>query len=155
MRRTFLPLSLIFVVLAAFGAWTLGVHPGAPPLPGTETAAIAPVAPHLDTADETWHLQPVPPIAASGHARTRRPAPEPAPAPDWSALRLGVATAPGPAVVAVATAPAELEIAMSARERRALIAAARDPDGQPAPRGYRPGIAVIIPGGSSSDGVCR
>jgi hypothetical protein len=159
MRRTLLPLSLIFVVLVAFGAWTLGVRPGAStrvhPLPGVERTAIAPTAPRLDTADETWHLMPLPPAAAAAHLPGRRPVLETTPAPDWSALRLDVAAAPSPTVVAVATAPAELEIAMSARERRALIAAARDPEGPPPPRGYRPGIAVIIPGGSSSDGVCR
>ena len=160
MRRFLLPLSLILVALAAFGSWMLGARPGgagrAPLDSPAAPAAVALNAPRLDSADETWHLSLPPPVAATERRHARRPevATE---GPDWSALRLGVAAvaSPAPVAVAAATRPAELEIAMSEHERRALIASAREPESLGPPRGYRPGIAVIIPGGSSSDGVCR
>jgi hypothetical protein len=154
MRRTLLPLSLIIVALAGFAAWMLVARPGAAARDTrVAPATVATALPSDDTASETWQLS-LPPVTAPAPKRVVRPAPE----PDWSALSVGVAIAASPstASLAVATpAPAELAIAMSARERRALIASAREPESPPGPRGYRPGIAVIVPGGSSSDGVCR
>lgn len=157
MRRSLLPLGLILVALAGFAAWTLVARPGAADrdtrVATAVSAAVATAIPSDDTAAETWQLS-VPPIAAPAPQPVVRPAPE----PDWSALRMGVATGASPATasLAVATpAPAELAIAMSARERRALIASAREPESPAGPRGYRPGIVVIVPGGSSSGGVCR
>ncbi len=79
-------------------------------------------------------------------------------ATDWAALSSGVATiGVAPAAIASSAQPAELATAMSDRERRALLASVRtgEPEGLPGPQGYRPGIAVIVPGGSMSDGVCR
>ncbi len=159
MRRIVLPLSLIVVGLAGFAAWSFVLRPA-----GTRVApAISTVAPVAtasllrDTAAETWRLTTAPVVIPERPSPTRRVVAEPA--LDWSTLSAGVAAAgPNPATATLALAtpsPAELDIAMTARERRALIASAREPDSPPGPRGYRPGIAVIIPGGSSSDGVCR
>jgi hypothetical protein len=147
-------LVLTLVALAVATAWTLEqrLRPADPA--ATRAPGVAPAAqPTLDTAEETWHL----PAPVAAPAPPRAASRVPTPAPDWSALRadVAVATAPAPAQVALATPPAELEIALSARERRALIASAREAEGAGTPRGYRPGIAVIIPGGSSTDGVCR
>ena len=154
MRRLFIPLALIAVALAGFGAWSLHArsqanHDTRLDVPNGTLASN----PRLDTAVETWRIPP---------AIVPAPAPRPVtrvvePAPDWSTLHAGIASATaGPTVsLASAPSPAELDVAMSARERHALIASAREPEGLPGPRGYRPGIAVIIPGGSSSDGVCR
>ena len=159
MRRILLPLGLFLVALAALGTWMLGARPGGtrdvPLVASALPATVAVTVPRLDSADETWHLPVPPPVAATERPRARRPALA-TEATDWSALRLGVTAvaSPEPAAAAVMR-PAELEIAMSAHERRALIAAAREPESLGPPRGYRPGIAVIIPGGSSSDGVCR
>ena len=158
MRRILLPLSLILVALAAFAAWTLVARPGAAArdtrVASAAPAAVATALPGDDTASETWQLS-LPPVTAPAPQRVVvRAAPE----PDWSALSVGVATAASPTTVSLAVAtpaPADLAISMSARERRALIASAREPESSPAPRGYRPGIAVIVPGGSVSDGVCR
>lgn len=158
MRRIVLPLSLIVVGLAGFAAWSFVLRPA-----GTRVApAISTVAPVAtasllrDTAAETWRLTTAPVVIPERPSPTRRVVAEPA--LDWSTLSAGVAAAEGSADASVALAtpsPAELEFAMSARERRALIASAREPDSPPGPRGYRPGIAVIIPGGSGSDGICR
>ena len=157
MRRTLIVLTLVALTAAA-AAWTLEVRSRTAP---SDVLSAAPPAvsalPSADTGDQLWQLpayveSPEPPRATS----PRRAA---APAPDWSALRVDVAgsAAPAPTTVslAIATPPAELEIAMSARERRALIASAREAETPGTPRGYRPGIAVVVPGGSSADGVCR
>lgn len=157
-RRTLLALTLV-ALTAAVAAWTLEVRSRPAPLDFLPTAPVVAVAPlpSADTGDQVWHLpEYVEEPAARPLAQPRRAT---VPAPDWSALRVDVAgaTAPAPAPLslAIATPPAELEIAMSARERRALIASAREAEMPGTPRGYRPGIAVIVPGGSSADGVCR
>jgi len=111
--------------------------------------------PSRDDAREVWSI-PAPELRAA-------PAPVPSPRPDatrWAALSLGVtdvSVAPVASLVAAAGRPAELDAPMSAHERRALLAGARngEPDGLPAPQGYHPGIAVIVPGGANSDGICR
>lgn len=116
----------------------------------TRVAAPPAVLPAAgDIAVETWRIPAPRPVVAPAPRRVE-------PAPDWSALRLSVAAiAPAGTPATRAGAPSGLEVAMSARERRALIATAREPEGLPSPEGYRPGIAVIVPGGSMSDGVCR
>ncbi|MEO6463860.1 MAG: hypothetical protein ABIP29_12375 [Candidatus Eisenbacteria bacterium] len=160
MRRILLPLGMITVALVGFVAWMLVARDGASTrdagVASAVPVAVVTVTPSRDTASETWRVALPPETAPPAPRRAIRPAPDPA--PDWSALRAGVATPPGPATVSLALAtpaPAELAFAMSARERRALIASAREPVTPPGPRGYRPGIAVIVPGGSTSDGVCR
>lgn len=158
MRQTVLPLSLVLVAIAGFAAWALVARPGAGDRAALPEKAVTALAPGHDTAAETWRLSSLPVVPPRRPAPTPRAVPEPsdAPAPDWSALRVEVAPiAPVSAGLATATAPAELEFAMSARERRALIASARDPESPPGPHGYRPGIAVVVPGGSTSGGVCR
>ena len=153
-RRTVLALTLVALTAAA-AAWTLEVRSRPAPTDFLPTAPAVAVAslPSADTGDQVWHLpeyveEPAPRPLATPRRVT-------VPAPDWSALRVDVAGAPAPVSLAIATPPAELEIAMSARERRALIASAREAETPGTPRGYRPGIAVIVPGGSSADGVCR
>lgn len=151
--------TLLFVVGASLAlllaaAW-LVVTQAAPllsqnnPAPTRVAAQPAALPVASDVAVETWRI-PVPrAVVASTPRRVEA-------APDWSALRLPVAVvAPAGTPVTLASAPSGLDVAMSSRERRALIATAREPDGLPSPEGYRPGIAVIVPGGSMSDGVCR
>lgn len=103
-----------------------------------------------DVASEPWRIVAPKPQGAPPPARVE-------PAPDWTAFSLPVAdpNTVAPATVALASAPSGLDVPMSSRERKALIATAREPEGLPSPEGYRPGIAVIVPGGSMSDGVCR
>jgi hypothetical protein len=152
-RSFLLAFGLATVAVAGLATWR-AQQAGAP----TATIAPAPVAVTTpvatDQAEVTWHA-PLPPVAPAPPApKVAVRAPEAAPA-DWSALSLGVAPATAAIAPAPDAAPADLAIAMSARERRALIASAREPDGPAAPMGYRPGIAVIVPGGSHTDGVCR
>jgi hypothetical protein len=158
-RRSLLALTLVALTAAAV-AWTLEVRSrsAAPDfLPAAPPAVAAGAHPSLDTGEAVWHM----PAYDEAPRSPRAEAPErvPVPAPDWAALRVDVAgaatPAPAPVSLALATPPAELEVAMSARERRALIASAREAELPGTPRGYRPGIAVIVPGGSSADGVCR
>lgn len=158
MRRIVLPLSLIVVGLAGFAAWPSVLRPtGTRIAPATAPAApIVTGRPLRDTAAETWRLSTAPVVLRERPSRVRQLVAEPA--TDWSTLSAGVAQGPNPSTATLALAtpsPAELDIAMTARERRSLIASAREPDSPPGPRGYRPGIAVIIPGGSGSDGICR
>jgi hypothetical protein len=153
-RSSLLAFGLAAVAVAGLATWR-AQQPGAPSatIESPPATAATPVA--ADQAHVAWHA-PLPPVAP---APTAPPvavrAPEEAASADWSALSLGVAPASAAIAPAPDAAPADLAIAMSARERRALIASAREPDGPVAPMGYRPGIAVIVPGGSHTDGVCR
>lgn len=145
-----LTVSALFATAVGLWAWR-SPRVGAGPATPTETPLhVASV----DQASTAWRLAvPVPDPAPTPVA-----VPAVEPTTDWAALAIGIvpATAASAAPTALAAAtPADLEIAMSARERRALIASAREPVGEPAPEGYRPGIAVIVPGGSQTDGVCR
>lgn len=158
MRRTFLfVLPLLFVTLAGFGVWSLVARPNGAKH-ATRVDASVPstgiaIARQGDTAFETWNM-PTPIVEPERPPVAVRPAVEPQ--PDWSALRADIAVADANvAAMNLASAPAEVEIAMSTGERKALIASAKDPGMGPGPRGYRPGIAVIVAGGSSSGGVCR
>jgi hypothetical protein len=113
-----------------------------------DAGGVREVAISTDVATQTWSLE-APLVAAD-------PVSSPVPVVDWSALSVGVAAARAPETrMATAAAPAELAVAMSAGERRALIAAAHDDGSLPSPEGYRPGIVVIVPAGSGSDGICR
>ena len=155
MRRPFLYLlPLLLIVPAGFGAWALHARQDtrATRLETAPTGAST-FARNSDTAVEAWNM-PIPTLEPERPPVAARPVVEPV--PDWSALRADVAVVEAnvPAVAST-TAPAEMEIAMSARERRALIASAKEGEMGPGPRGYRPGIAVIVPGGSTSGGVCR
>ena len=158
MRRPILiALPLLLVTLAGFGAWSLVARHGdanhATRVAAAKSTSAATIARTGDTALQTWNI-PTPIVVPDPAPIAARPVVEPA--PDWSALRADVAVVDAnvPAV-ATASAPAEMEIAMSDGERRALIASAKDPGMGPGPRGYRPGIAVIVAGGSTSGGVCR
>jgi len=155
MRRPFLYLlPLLLIVPAGFGAWALlARHDSRATRLDAAPIGMSTFARNSDTAVETWNM-PLPALEPEAPPVTARPVVEPA--PDWSALRADVAAVDAnvPAVAST-TAPAEMEIAMSARERRALIASAKEGEMEPGPRGYRPGIAVIVPGGSTSGGVCR
>jgi len=115
----------------------------------TRVAAVA----SRDEATQRWVIPaPAPEV---------RVAPRPTPVvdpTDWSALSLGVSGVAPAATVATADArPAELANSMSERERRMVLATVRssEPEGLPSPQGYTPGIVVLVPGGASSDGICR
>ena len=152
--------ALPLLALAAVGLWS--AQASRPAADG----ASSPVTPRpiaaRDQASTAWRMPAlaVAPTPVARKVAPPSPAPlDPAPAPDWSHLALGVApaaAATAPAIVlSPAEAPADLAIAISPRERRMLIASARDSEQSPAPEGYRPGIAVIVPGGSRTDGICR
>ena len=106
-----------------------------------------------DEATQTWVI----PAPAPEVRVAPRPAPTVDPT-DWSALSLGVSGVAPVATLATANArPAELANSMSERERRMVLASVKsgEPEGLPSPQGYTPGIVVLVPGGGSSDGICR
>ncbi|MGH7725900.1 MAG: hypothetical protein ACREOU_10790 [Candidatus Eiseniibacteriota bacterium] len=154
---TLLALVLVTVTALALAGWWWAVQsaPRHSSRAATQTATLAIV--NADQPTQAWPMI-VPDQVADANDRPT-PAPKLDPEPNWSALALGIADTgvPATAVHAVASgaAPADLEVPLSPAERGRLMAAAREPEAPPAPHGYVPGIVVYVPGGASSDGVCK
>ena len=152
-RPTQIAVAAIMLLLTA-AAWfaasraALPTSRAATNLDASRVAAV----PSRDEAMQTWI------IPAPTEVRiTPRPVPKVDPT-DWSALSLGVAgVAPVATLATSAARPAELATAMSENERRMLLASVKsgEPEGLPSPQGYTPGIVVIVPASSGSDGICR
>lgn len=153
-RHRAITLFMLLALLTVAGVLFF-VNKGNPRMSRTETHVRYS---SVDVPSAPW-VMPEPletPIARATH----QPASTKAEAPglDWSALSLGVSDAQAavlaPATGSEAASPAEINVALSREERGRLIAAARDAESGPAPAGYRPGIATLVPAGSG-DGICR
>ena len=106
-----------------------------------------------DFATQVWSITPPP----TPEVRVAPPTPVVEPT-DWSSLSLGVTgVAPVTTLATSHARPAELANSMTDSERRMVLASVRsgEPEGLPSPQGYTPGIVQIVPGGASSDGICR
>ncbi len=147
-------IALVSALLLLFAvAWFAASRAALPSRSASSDGATRVAVTSRDEATQRWVISPPAPEA--------RVAPRPTPfvdPTDWSALSLGVSPVAPTAAAATANArPAELANSMSERERRMVLASVKngEPEGLPAPQGYTPGIVVLVPASSGSDGICR
>lgn len=151
-------LGALVLVAAAVALTALGPFHAKKSRPQS-AAPLPSVAFSTDRSDMTWPLLvPEPAPRASDKPALR---PEKSPEPNWKGLSLSVAEAGVPstptAQLALVDRAADLSVGMTQEERRAVIAAVREPDlvVEARPPGYIPGIVVVTAGGGGGDGICR